>query len=290
MNIKFKKSTYYLITYIFIIFLMSLIYWKITVKSNGDDFSFNKDIILTKKVNKFKSKFNTNIDNNYIENLINSYNEYDLTVRLGETKENSLLFKIGEKDLKKISFDWAYYYYTNMYNQGYNYISYEVGDGVEIFDNNEYIQIILKFAQIPENKINRTSPSQYIKLDSAYEKYITESNTFNVYVDKIRFTENLDWRRNNCSLYPISESMHLLLNSINYLGDEYDYVKELNSNIYSYEYIDFLYFSAITATTLGYGDILPNSKLVRILVALETVFEVIIMGIFISLKFKELND
>lgn len=35
---------------------------------------------------------------------------------------------------------------------------------------------------------------------------------------------------------------------------------------------DFLYFSAITQCTVGYGDILPNSTPVRILVTMQTIF------------------
>jgi len=40
----------------------------------------------------------------------------------------------------------------------------------------------------------------------------------------------------------------------------------------SYPLIDFLYYSAVTITTTGYGDILPNSKIIRTSIMFETFF------------------
>jgi len=43
---------------------------------------------------------------------------------------------------------------------------------------------------------------------------------------------------------------------------------------------DFLYFSIITATTTGYGDILPNTSLIRMLVSAEVLLNLILFGLF----------
>lgn len=43
---------------------------------------------------------------------------------------------------------------------------------------------------------------------------------------------------------------------------------------------DFLYFSIITATTTGYGDILPNNSLIRMLVSAEVLLNLILFGLF----------
>lgn len=43
-----------------------------------------------------------------------------------------------------------------------------------------------------------------------------------------------------------------------------------------------LYLSAVTITTLGYGDIVPNSDTTRFLVALQSVLGIIIIGLFIN--------
>jgi voltage-gated potassium channel Kch len=43
-----------------------------------------------------------------------------------------------------------------------------------------------------------------------------------------------------------------------------------------------LYFSAVTATTLGFGDIVPVTTYARILVTIEAVAEVSLIGLFLN--------
>jgi len=49
-----------------------------------------------------------------------------------------------------------------------------------------------------------------------------------------------------------------------------------------WNYIDFLYFSTITQSTIGYGDILPNSTTVRLLVVIQTIISSMILIIFLN--------
>jgi len=46
--------------------------------------------------------------------------------------------------------------------------------------------------------------------------------------------------------------------------------------------LDCYYFSAITITTTGYGDVLPNDDAVRICVTAEIVLGLVFMGLFLS--------
>ncbi|HXA00124.1 MAG TPA: potassium channel family protein [Candidatus Dormibacteraeota bacterium] len=48
-------------------------------------------------------------------------------------------------------------------------------------------------------------------------------------------------------------------------------------------FFDFLYFSGVTITTVGYGDILPNRTLVRILVLIEVLAGLMLLGIAVAL-------
>ena len=48
-----------------------------------------------------------------------------------------------------------------------------------------------------------------------------------------------------------------------------------------WRFIDFLYFSAMTQTTIGYGDILPNSSFVRFLVMIQALLGVICTVFFV---------
>jgi hypothetical protein len=48
--------------------------------------------------------------------------------------------------------------------------------------------------------------------------------------------------------------------------------------------IDFLYFSTITQTTVGYGDMLPNSTSVRLAVMIQVLLGLLFVGIVINMK------
>jgi hypothetical protein len=46
---------------------------------------------------------------------------------------------------------------------------------------------------------------------------------------------------------------------------------------------DFLYFSIMTQTTVGYGDILPNSTTVRLIVAVQSLIGILLLAVIINL-------
>jgi hypothetical protein len=52
-----------------------------------------------------------------------------------------------------------------------------------------------------------------------------------------------------------------------------------------WSYWDFVYFSTVTQTTVGFGDILPNSTGVRMLVVVQVLVGVALIGIFVNLRF-----
>lgn len=52
-----------------------------------------------------------------------------------------------------------------------------------------------------------------------------------------------------------------------------------------WSYWDFLYFSAVTQFTVGYGDILPNSTSVRMIVLLQTCIAAMLLVVIINVAF-----
>lgn len=55
----------------------------------------------------------------------------------------------------------------------------------------------------------------------------------------------------------------------------------------SWNLFDFIYFSVVTITTLGYGDIIPNSSLVKLFIMTESIFGVVIMGMLVACIFRD---
>jgi len=56
------------------------------------------------------------------------------------------------------------------------------------------------------------------------------------------------------------------------------------------DYISSLYFSVVTQTTLGYGDILPNGQLGRIFAILQSVLGVVLIGFFLAATSREWSE
>lgn len=86
--------------------------------------------------------------------------------------------------------------------------------------------------------------------------------------------------------------MELLSSSYNFIDDSFVIIASVIGNKYnfsnyiqpiegySYNFEDFLYFSMVSITTLGFGDILPNSTIVRRCVMLETVTGLFLLSLF----------
>ncbi|MBT8419372.1 MAG: potassium channel family protein, partial [Gammaproteobacteria bacterium] len=51
-----------------------------------------------------------------------------------------------------------------------------------------------------------------------------------------------------------------------------------------WSYFDFLYFSTITQTTVGYGDILPNSTTIRMFVMSQALIGLVLFVVVINLS------
>jgi hypothetical protein len=48
------------------------------------------------------------------------------------------------------------------------------------------------------------------------------------------------------------------------------------------KYLDFVYYSVVTATSTGYGDIIPNNRLIRVIAMVQILFSITIFGMFLT--------
>lgn len=70
-------------------------------------------------------------------------------------------------------------------------------------------------------------------------------------------------------------------------NEKKSYIEKLHNNdkwesSEAWGYIDFMYFSLVTQTTLGYGDIMPNNRLVRGVVTFQLIISLILVVFFVS--------
>lgn len=153
-----------------------------------------------------------------------------------------------------------------------------------IIGNKKYSLIELTLNYIPEDKFQRVSPNQMVSLSKEYDNYVKKEKDFYIWVedkDKDFFYANSYYMNDTYKYHDFIELTSVLLLSVNYLDNDikvlYDF--EANNN-FKYRFPDFLYFSAVTITTLGYGDILPNSTIIRVAVMVETITGLISIAIF----------
>jgi hypothetical protein len=82
-------------------------------------------------------------------------------------------------------------------------------------------------------------------------------------------------------------SLSFVFGFLYYFFDSLDFKSASGNNVH---FLDYLYFSAVTFTTIGYGDIIPNSVAGQVIVLIESCFEMIffpVFGGFIAYKFMQ---
>ncbi len=258
--------------YLSIIIVFGFIYWRVANISSREFFVFQNDINMNIKINAFRSRMKVNIYsrdfNNAIRKLIVSEEYTRPLVKLLDDKENELHIFTLNKPLGEL---WANYYYLLLEGRGITH---------------------MKVESIKEKQLNKDLNVYKITLDlykNNNEKYALYKNSDKINFDK--YSSIVIWTKDSIDeesfhkddvIYPLGfYFVSIMENSISFLDDSAIVLKEIDNGKFKYPLWNFLYFSVVTITTLGYGDILPNSTLVRTLVMFEVVSGVIIMGMFI---------
>lgn len=283
---KLKKRTIlFMLALLYLIILVSfgLIYWDIANDSQGEFFIFQNDVNMNTKVEAFRKASNIAIYNRELKDMVEylmSSKEYKRPIAKLETPESSFYVNIFAFD-KVLGENWANYYYILFQSRDITHISVEdLGeDKVSSKFNSNKLKVC--FYKIDEKEKYKDFKSyekgDKNKFEKVESKYIWV-NDYNLLYDEIFKKEYF--------YYPLNFYFPKLIeNSISFLDDSPLVLKSIINGNFQYPMWNFMYFSAVTMTTLGYGDILPNSMIVRVLVMLETIFGVIIIGVFVSCLF-----
>lgn len=313
--------------YFFTIFIFTLLYYHIGLKTGGNAFQQSDSIMFDRQYKNFLKYANVDSDSeyNYLvlfnhfktqENF--QYEVHDIfnNVELKDHKENTLkVLNIREIYQDKIVnsedlVEWQKFYY-----QKYDNIS------------SHFIIDKIYTLSINEELINQLIPHYYAFDISLYDFHNYDKAISNM-VDDINFSPN-DYFVTNIMIItdrwstgfevdekdPTSFQMSheyqdglqffdIWINNIQYTSLDYlnfyflpnakfaiddtpEYLERALNDKNLGTLLDYVYFSIVTITTLGFGDIVPNSTIVRLMVSVESIIGLILMGMFITIVLEQ---
>jgi voltage-gated potassium channel len=263
----------YLINFLF----FGLFYWKLANVSHGSYFIYQLELEINTKSQLFMKNLNLNYHNNALSNSIKklfSLNEYNRNIiTFTDSQKNNVVFSIDGD----IGDNWAEFY-TSLYSmQGYTHFSV-INENQDLL-NGKYItqKLSLSFYKVEESK------EKFNLIDKTKDNYIKK--TVSIWVNNYSEVKNILRIKENV-LYPTELYLKpLTTHCVTFLDNSPIILKNIQNEEPNYPLNDYLYFSAVTLTSLGYGDILPYSSLARGLVMLETISGVIIIGLLVSSLF-----
>ncbi|MGB8450737.1 MAG: potassium channel family protein [Anaerocolumna sp.] len=282
-------------TYLITWSLFGYIYCYIANISYGQSFVFQEDILLQTKNTEFQKKLNIRINNDITKELFTNYDKGFILMKLTKNDSPLITFNLSSSGIKPIGVTWANYYIAKWKSEGFNFCSAEIlARHQTIIDNTKYAKIMFSIYHIPTDTFDSISSKELIYLPEIYSMLINKQYDFYIWVNENEFdllNDNWNFTGNTNKFASLDLGKFFVSNSINYFDDAIDIIYNYETQSqFKYPFVDFLYFSAVTITTLGYGDILPNSSLVRGLVMTETIIGAIILAISISFLYDRIKN
>ncbi|HBC97509.1 MAG TPA: metal transporter [Clostridium sp.] len=284
---KIKKKTILLflaLFYIIVLLCFGIVYWDIANRSNGEFFIFQDDINIDRKINMFERDLDIEMCSSELKNSIKSLllsNEYKRPVaKLEFVDDSNPLVNVFSFE-KVLGGEWANYYYLLFKNEGITHIAVENLGPNKISGRFDSYRIKVDFYKIDGNPKLKSFRIYTRSFSNDFKKVCTRYMWVNEY--PVLYS---GFPGNGYFYYPLNFYFpELVKNSISFLDDSPLVLKSVMNEKLRYPLWNFMYFSAVTMTTLGYGDIVPNSTIVRILVMIETITGVTIVGMFASCLF-----
>lgn len=279
--------------YIAIWFMFGCIYCFLSNITSGEVFLFQENILVKSKNVSFQKDVNVEMNYDITKKLFTGFDKSTIIMKMREQDTPFIRYNIiSENGLTPIGIDWSNYYITKFYLEGYNFCSARILERQLIYGPEEYTKLEFSIHRINETDLFKISENQLLSLSSDYKDKIVDTKNYYVWIKSDMYgLETDDWNLFGERVYfELGISKQFLSLAVNYLDSDIDiiYDYEMN-NTFSYSLLDFLYFSAVTISTLGFGDILPNSTAIRVLVMIEALIGMILLAIFVSYFFEWLK-
>ena len=187
----------------------------------------------------------------------------------------------------QIGVSWGRFYEEKLVNEGFTQYTLNILPDLKIIDktiltaNNDdfdwYSLVGQSYYQVEVNLYKEGKSEMFLKYVQA--KNIQKKPAYKVVLllkkdELISFTNTVYQERK--PLYYLLGKSHTLI------GDEIFIIRNAINGSTAQPIIDYLYFSAVTITTLGYGDMTPDAEIVRVFIMIESFLGVILMGLFIT--------
>jgi voltage-gated potassium channel len=295
--------------YLLVWFIFGLVYRSAANSSNGRDFIFQDDIKVMSQIAAFKEQYTVQIPDGVIETLIRSG-------RLNLFLVNHPCGKAGEMcwvSNERMGLEWAYYYNLLLTSRGITHyaltfegrvkhpLAYMAG-GYPQTENlaPECERLKLTLYKNPGKRIPNIENLEFDNrriqpVEPNDDENLVEAGEYTVWLElsKAELDAQEDWSTPELNKQggpiPIAFIDFTLRHSVVLIDNSAQELGAITSGRYSYPLTDFLYFSAVTITTTGYGDILPRTTKIRNLVMIQSLLGVITLGAFISSLFVTKN-
>lgn len=232
--------------------------------TSGRAFTFQEDLKVSSQVQEFKKRKDLRVDDKIIKNLIPTCS-WDFVAE-AKTATGKLV-----PATSNIGWDWAVYYSKRFESARITHFAVKIApDTLE--------------ASYKQDGVWRRGPLYQLDI-FLYSGGGTDNTNKPVDTYQIRAIRNpktISEHFEEEVKHEIRGLPDILSYSTHFLDDSFLILKKIVDGHYEYPLLDFLYFSAITITTVGYGDILPHDSMVRVLVMAESLLGVLILGIFLT--------
>ena len=250
--------------YFVVWFTFGLLYQWYANTTNGQAFAFQEDLRVRSQVQEFKKRKGLHIDDKTIKNLIPTCT-WDFA---DGAKTNEAILVPARRNIGQ---DWAVYYSKKFKSEGITHFAVKVMPGTS---KESY----------KEDGVWRVGPLYKLEIllfhNASSDKANKPVKSFPILA--IRPPTQVSPNFKSDVKYEIRGLPDVLCYSAHFIDDSFSTLKQIVDGQYEYPLVDFLYFSAVTITTVGYGDILPRDKSVRVLVMIESLAGVIILGVFLT--------
>jgi voltage-gated potassium channel len=263
------------------------LYRKEANRSGGTSFIFQEDVRVTDQIAAFKTATGSNGPDRLLRNIIHKMSkEEDYGWWCGNTFPQDPIYPHFPCN-GLVKPEWANYYTESFEAEG---LTHFVATVEKHESGPEFRR--MRFQRIEDADAASCCYRMRLELYTLPQN-ATKPIPLSVYANTRPVKSYPIWTYAEPKFYPslpsplvdISALPDLLEQSFNMLDDSDHIMRGIVRGDRSYRLLDFLYFSAVTITTLGYGDILPNSSYVRLLVMTEALLGIIIIAAFVSSLF-----